>query len=129
MRGAADIHADWDGVSDIKAEVKFQINAAANSGDTVDIKLIARYMGVGDNAVQTQTVEVATVVGPAAQYEMFQAVFTLDANLSGQEILVGDQLSININLETDTSEIDNITVVSMSFSYLTTHMGIEDGDE
>jgi hypothetical protein len=42
---------------------------------------------------------------------------------------VGDHISFYLNLETDTSEVDDVTITGMSYSYLTTHLGVEDGDE
>jgi len=40
----------------------------------------------------------------------------------------GDDVTFVINLETDTSEIDDIVMTSGGFFYNTTHVGIEEGD-
>lgn len=130
IRGGTDIHSDWDGASDMKVEVRFAVMVAGSgAGDTVDLRLICYYNGVGDTATKTQTVEVATTVGAAAQYKVFTATFTIDYNPVGALVDAGDHLSFYLNLETDTSEVDDVIILGMSFSYLTTHLGIEDGDE
>jgi len=132
VRGGVDVHSDWDGASDMKIEVRFQVNVnntGGGAGDTVDLKIVARYMGLTDVAVKTQTVEVATIVGASAQFKTFNADFTLNWDEVSNVIEAGDHLTFKLNLETDTSEVDDVIISGMSFSYLTTHMGIEDGDE
>jgi len=71
---------------------------------------------------------VATVVGKSAQYKGFSANFTIDYDAAGNVITAGDVISVILNLETDTSEVDDIVVVAMSLNYQTTHIGIESGD-
>lgn len=130
IRGGSDVHSDWDGASDLKVEVRFMINVAgADAGDTVDLKLVCYYKGVGDTTTKTQTIEVPTTVGAAAQYTAFKADFTIDWDAASNVVEAGDHLSFYLNLETDTSEVDDVTITGMSYSYLTTHIGIEDGDE
>lgn len=129
----ADVHADWDGATDMTVEFKFAVNVDNSGGaaeDTVDLKLVAYYAGAGDVATKTQTVEVATVIGASAQYKVFNVDFTLDWDLADNVIEVGDQFGFILNLETDTSEVDNIIMLQggASFIYSTTHTGIESGD-
>jgi len=131
LRGQADIHADWDGASDIKVGLKFMVNldnSGGGAGDTVDIQLVARYKGIGDTVVKSQTVENSVVVGASAQYKQFETLFTIDFDAVSNVVEVGDAISININLETDTSEVDDIVITSMELYYNTTHIGIESGD-
>lgn len=40
----------------------------------------------------------------------------------------GDIIAFVLNLETDTSEVDDIVVTAMEFYYQTTHLGIELAD-
>lgn len=130
--GQADVHSDWDGASDLQIEVRFYVNvdnSGGGAGDTVDLKGVIRYKGTGDTAVKSQTVEVATVVGASAQYKAFVALFTIDWNYASNVVEAGDNLSVVLNLETDTSEVDDVVITGLSFSYLTTHTGIENGDE
>lgn len=129
----ADVHADWDGASDLMVEVYFECNVDNTGGgdtDTVDLKLVAYYKGVGEVATKTQTVEVATVIGKSAQYKMFSVDFTLDWDKADHVIQAGDKLHMILNLETDTSEVDDIVICAggESFYYNTNHVGIEDGD-
>jgi hypothetical protein len=58
---------------------------------------------------------------------MYKATFTVPWDAAA-DIEVGDRISYVLNLETDTSEIDNILVVNGAVSYSTTHLGIESGD-
>lgn len=132
LNGESDIHADWDGASDPKFEVRFATNVdntGGGTGDTVDLKMVMYYKGVGDTATKSQTVEVATVVGKSARYKQFKVVFPLNYDQVSNVLDVGDIVSFSLNLETDTSEVDDIILSDISFSYLTTHVGIEDGDE
>lgn len=126
---AYDIHADWDGASDPILELKFALLTAGSSvGDTVDIQAIFYYEGIGDTSTKTQTVEVATTVDDSAQYTTFEASIPLNWDEGGNIIEVGDDITIIFNLETDTSEVDNILIYGASFSYQTTHIGTEAGD-
>lgn len=122
-----DIHADWDAASDIIVDISFALNASGNPNDTVDLKLVAYYNGIGDTATKTQTVEVATTTD-GTQYKVYKATFTIDHDKVDNVVDVGDTLTFALNLETDTSEIDNIIVLHGSFYYNTTHLGIESGD-
>lgn len=128
----ADIHSDWDGASDLKVEVFFQVNVDNTGGavgDTVDLKLVGYFMGTGDTASKVPTIaEVATVVGKSAQYKLFKAEFTVDYDTVANVVEAGDKCGFILNLETDTSEVDDIIVTNASMYYNTTHIGIESGD-
>jgi hypothetical protein len=131
IRGAADVHADWDGASDITVEVAFMVNVnntGGGAGDTVDLRINAYYKGVGDTATKTQAVEVPTTVGASAQYKQFKVNFTLDWDAASNVIEAGDIIAIILNLETDTSEVDDVVVTAMTLYYPTTHMSLESGD-
>lgn len=126
-----DVHSDWDAASDLHAEVRFQINAASAENDTVDIKLVLYYMGVAETVTKTQTVEVATNVGDGgakAQFTMFQADFVIDYDAIGAVVEAGDCIAMILNLETDTSEVDDVIINAVTYYYNTTHLGIEAGD-
>lgn len=131
LHGNVDVHADWNGASDLIVEVYFQIVGASVLNDTVDIRIQFFYMGVGEVAAKSQTVEVATNVGDGgakAALTMFEAEFIIDWDDAGNVVEVGDQIGFLLNLETDTSEVDDIIVNNMTFFYETTHLGIEGGD-
>lgn len=131
IRGQVDVHSDWDGATDLIFDIVFMVNVNNAGGlvtDTVDLRMDIWYKGVGDTVTKTQAVEVATIVGQSAQYKQFKAVFTVDWNYAGNVVEAGDILAMNLNLETDTSEVDDVVITGMSFYYQTTHIGIEDGD-
>lgn len=131
LRGQTDVHADWDGSSDLEFDVNFMVNinnTGGDVGDTVDLKATIYYKGVGDTATKSQVVEVPTVVGQSAQYKQFKALFAINWDYADNVVEVGDVIAIVLNLETDTSEVDDIVVTSMEFYYNTTHIGVESGD-
>jgi hypothetical protein len=69
------------------------------------------------------------VVGQCAQWTQFKHEFTIDYNPGGgNDVDAGDIFSLILNLETDTSEVDDITINDVSYYYHTTHVGIESGD-
>lgn len=130
--GETDIHSDWNGASDPKFEVRFATNVDNTGGavgDTVNLLMTVYYKGVGDTATKTQQIPVETVIGQAARYKQFKVVFPLNYDEVGNVLDVGDVISFKLNLVTGTSEVDDIIISDMSFSYLKTHVGIEDGDE
>lgn len=122
-----DVYSDWDAVSDLEVKVKFQLLDSGSVLDTVDLKLVCYYMGTGDTSTKTQTVEVATITD-GTQYKLYSASFVIDYDAASNVADAGDLFSFLLNLETDTSEIDNILIVAVSFNYNTTHLGIESGD-
>ena len=116
------IEPDWDGLTDPKMELYFEVNVNNTGGadtDTVDLSLLTYYKAEGDTADRTQTVEVATIVGKSAQYKLWKAELELDWDLASHVILAGDVIGMRLNLETDTSEVDNIIVVFAEFKYKT----------
>ena len=122
-----DVHSDWDEASDLKVEIYFELNASGSNEDTVDLRLQCFYKTVGDASTKSQTVEVATVTD-GTQYKMYKAEFTIDYDAVSNVVEAGDKISFILNLETDTSEIDDIIVSHGSFYYNTTHVGIESTD-
>jgi len=127
----ADIHADWDEASDLTLELGFTVmidNSGGSPTDTVDIKAVCYYKGEGETATKSQTVEDAIVVGACPQYTQFKHEFTIDYDAASNVVEVGDVITFTINLETDTSEVDDINLHGGSFYYNSTHVGIESGD-
>jgi len=116
------IEDDWDGASYTIAEVYFEVNVdntLGNVADTVDLKMIYRYKGVGETTNKIQIVEVATVVGQSPQYKLFEVLFPLDANFVGNVLEGGDIISLCISLEIDTSEADSVIINFAEFKYPT----------
>jgi len=116
----AHIFDNWDASSDLELVVVFEVNVDHSGGadtDTVDIKVVSYYKGEGETANKTQTVEVATIVGKSPQYKQFTATLTIDYDAVDNVVEVDDTVSFIVNLETDTSEVDDIIVNATTFRY------------
>ncbi len=115
------IESDWDRLTNMTLEVIFEINDASGAGgNTVDLQAVVRYKGPGESVVRSQTVEVARVVGVANQWTQFHVHLNVWFDIGGgNNIEVEDTLAFTLNLETDTSEIDDITVNYIEFKYRT----------
>lgn len=128
LHADGDIHNDWDGESDIEVKIVFEVNVdntGGNDTDTVDIKAVAFYKGSGDTTTKTQTSEVATIVGKSERYKQFVSTHTLNWDETNNIIEEGDKLHIEINLETDTSEVDDIIVNHVHIRYKSRLVRIE----
>ncbi len=124
----AHMEAEWDAVSDLIINAWWEVNVdntGGAGGDTVDLKLVVRYKGEGDTAIKTQTVEVATTVGASARYKQFKNTFTIDYDAVDNVIDSLDVLSFALNLETDTSEVDDIILNLMELRYATKKPSLE----
>lgn len=109
----SDVHSDWDGASDIEIKIVYEVNVDNTAGlvtDTVDFKVVAHYKGTGDVACKIQTQEEACVVGQSAQYKQFTCTINLNWDETDNVIEAGDKITFQINLETDTSEVDDVIV-------------------
>lgn len=122
------ISSMWDGASDLEFKVIFEVNVDNTGGatsDTVDLQLICYYKGNGDTANKTQTLEEAKTVGKSAQYKRFTTTFTIDWDATDNIVEVADKMSFILNLETDTSEVDDIIVNTIMFRYKTKKIQVE----
>ena len=116
------IHEDWNGNTDPKIDLIFELpndNSGGAGSDTVDIKIICYYKGEGDVVTKSQILEVATVIGAAAQYTQFVVEFTIDYDAVSNVLEVEDVITLVVNLETDTSEVDDIIISHLSLKYQT----------
>lgn len=120
------IEDDWDGATDPEFHLTFEINSAGSSGgDTVDIKVVFYYKALGAAVTKTQTVEVATVVNADAQYTQYHTEFVIDHDLVDNLVMADDTFGVTLNLETDTSEVDDITINGFEFKYKTAKVHME----
>lgn len=120
------IEPNWDGATDLKFEAYWQVNEASSADGTVDLKIILYYSGDHEATLKTQTVEVAhTITGNKAQYTLHETSFTIDWDLVDNVFQAGDVIGIILNLETDTSECDDIIVNYGEFKYRTTKPAAE----
>lgn len=120
------VENDWDAASDLEVQVTWETNADNSGGsapDTVDMKLIATFKGDGETAVKSQTIEVAHVIGAVAQYSQHTTIFAIDYDSGTDPVQAGDAIGFAFNLETDTSEVDNIVVNFVEFRYRTAQPG------
>jgi hypothetical protein len=124
-----DVHADWDGVSDLTIEMYFSVSDATTvNNDTVDLVLVPYYMGTGDSATKTQAIAENVTTTDGTQWKTYEASFTIDEDFAGNNVDPGDKISFVLHMETDTSEVDDVIIYAASFFYNTTHVGIESGD-
>jgi len=116
------ITSQWDGASDLSVRITWEVNVNNTGGadtDTVDLRLNCYYKGHDDVACKSQVVEESTIVGKSVQYKRFTTLFTIDWDASDNIVEVGDKMNFRLNLETDTSEVDNIIVNTIMFRYQT----------
>jgi len=129
--GESVVHGDWDGATDLALEVHFTINTDNTGGagtDTCDGVVEFYYKGDGEDECKRQTVEGAKVIGAASQYTQFSIDIPLNWDLADNIVQVDDIIGLRFNFETDTSEVDDVTITNISLQYNTSHLGIEDGD-
>lgn len=116
----------WDGASDLIVNVTWEVNEAASADGTVDLQLICYYKGDHDTATKSQTLEEAhTITGNKAQYTRHVTSFTIDYDAVDNIVEIADKISFVLNLETDTSECDNIIINTIMFKYKTKKMNPE----
>ena len=128
VSGTADIHADWDGASDIMLDVDWSINVAgANPGDEVDYQVIVYMKGAGDTATKSQTITGSVTIDAAAQYTAFTTEVAIDHDSGTDPVDVGDVISFELYC-LGTGEVTSVRVTNLSMYYNTTHTGIESGD-
>jgi len=122
------VASDWDAATDLMVDVTFELNAAGSVGtDTVDLRLVCYYKGDGEASNKTQILEEAVVVGAAAQYTRFSATFIIDWDDVGNVVELHDCMSFQLNLETDTSEVDDVIISHFMSMYETKKPAIEVG--
>ena len=107
------VEADWDGATDLEVIIRWENNVDNTGGadaDTVDLRLQCYYKGSGDTASKSQILEEPVTVGKAAQYKMFETTFTINYDETDNVVEIADAISFTLNLETDTSEVDDIII-------------------
>jgi len=126
----ADVHNDWDQVSDITVELTFTCNVDNTLGgasDEVDFQLVCTYAGQGDAVIKTQTLTPSNVVGACAQYTVFHQHFTINYDEASNVVDAGDVVSMALNVLA-TSDVTDITINDAAFFYNKYHVGTESGD-
>ncbi len=115
------IEADWDGTTDILLDVWWEVNEAAAADGTVDLQAIFYYKGSHEFTNKTQTLEVAeTITGNKTQFTQHKTTFIINFDEGGNVVDALDIISFILNLETDTSECDDIIINYAELKYQTT---------
>lgn len=118
------IEDDWDGISDIAVHVMYEVNVNNTGGadaDTVDLQLVCHMKEETETSMKTQTLEVAKVVGKSTRYNIFETEFYIDYNDGSNPVHPGDIIGFILNIETDTSEVDDIVIILVEVKYKTRH--------
>ena len=116
----------WDGASDLEFKVTWEVNEASASDGTVDLQLICYYKGHYETVNKTQTLEEAvTITGNKAQYTRHTTTFTINWDETDNVVEVGDKISFILNLQTATSECDDIIINMLMFKFKTNKVRIE----
>lgn len=114
------IEGDWAGATDIIMEVYWEVNEVAADDGTVDLKLTCYYKRDHEATNKTQTLEEAhTITGNKAQYTQHLTTFTINWDETDNVVIVEDILSFILNLETDTSECDDVIINHILTKYQT----------
>ena len=120
-----DIHSDWDGVTDPVLEVYVALNAAETANDLIRASVLFDYYTDHDNmeSPKTQTIPVDhDIVALAAQGDVHELKFVLDASLAGNVLDAGDIVKMRFWLD-DVSTAPVVTAVRFllgEFRYRTT---------
>lgn len=120
--------SNWDNLSDVEIIVFFECNVDNTGGnvtDTVDLQVISWFKGLAEVTNKTQTVEVANTVGQSPRYKLFVSTFLIDYDDGTNPVDIGDDMSFRLNLETDTSEVDNVVITFVIFRFKTKKIQIE----
>lgn len=120
--------SNWDAASDLYVKITFEVNvdnSGGNAGDTVDLSLLSYFKGDGETSNKSQTNEIATTVGQSAQYKQFTSTHTIDYDDPNNTVDTNDVFAVRVNLETDTSEVDNIIINFIVFTYQTKKVHVE----
>ena len=108
--------------------MRFEVNidnTEGDVGDTVDIQTVVYYKGEGETVCKTQTLEESTTIGQSPRYKQYCVTFTIDYDAVDNVLEEDDLISILVNLETDTSEVDNIILNHILFRYKTNQVNPE----
>ena len=112
------IEADWDGVTDALLEIAFEVNMDNTGGlvtDTVVISAECYHKLEGDFGCNMVSLRGTTVVGQSSQHELF----IMDVYIDALDMDINQLLAIRLNLDTVSSEVDNIILNYIEIKYQT----------
>jgi len=109
---------DWDGESDILIDLYFEINAAGGAPtDTVDFDVAVYMKKPGDTSTRSQSLTATKTIGAAAQFTAFESEATLVHDDGANPVNETDTLTIEVNLNTGTSEVDDVILNYVEIKY------------
>lgn len=115
------LEGDWVGATDIIVEIYWEVNEAEAADGTVDLRMIFYYKGDHEATNKTQTQEVEHIItGNTARYTQHLTTITFNWDESENVVEVEDIISFILNLETDTSECDNVIINHILTKYQST---------
>jgi hypothetical protein len=117
--------SDWDAASDIEVLVDFEANEAGAGANTTDLELQTLHKKSGDTAPVSQSLTDSVTVGACAQYDMFQASFTVDYDDGSNPVDASDTITAVLTMDAAASEVDNIIVNFVTIRYKTAKMNPE----
>jgi hypothetical protein len=110
------IDHDWDGMSDGKFEIFFEVNDDNTGGlvtDTVKFQLEVWHKQKGEMVNTVYSLSGNTVVGQSSQHELFRQEIVI-ANIRELEVL-----AFRLNLNTIQSQVTDVIVNYIEFKYPT----------
>lgn len=114
----AGICNNWDGISDLRIRIVWELNAASSSdNDSVFLDLACWYKGAGEDTTKYQLLTEGVLVENEAQYTMHFTAFALDYDLADNVAQVGDIFAYRLNLNTTRSDIDDVVANFGMVSY------------
>lgn len=121
------VGSDWDGETNPILTIYFESNvdnSAGGGADTVDFD-VAWYYKLADNcetSCRSQATGPSKTVGQCGLYEAFSVSTELDYDIgAGNDLTAGDVVSWILNLNTTASEVDEVIINFMLFSYKTVY--------
>ncbi|GAG76946.1 unnamed protein product, partial [marine sediment metagenome] len=111
---------NWDEATDMEVRIFWELNAGGGGADdSVFFDLKSWYKGATEDTTKYQTSTEGELVNNDGQYTAYMITFTLDYDLVANVIQVGDVLSFRLNLNTASSDVDNVVLNYVYFSYKT----------
>jgi len=111
---------NWDGINDLRVTIIWELNAASSSdNDSVFLDLACWYKGSDEDTTKYQSLSEGVLVENETQYTMHSTEFTIDYDLADNVVQMGDIFAFRINLNTGSSDVDDVVINFGHFSYKT----------
>lgn len=120
------LEADWDDSTRPIIQITFETNTDNTGGglaDVVVLDVLCYHKSEGDTACISHNHVGTTTVGQAAQYTMFIMYLEIESDVAGMSI--GDTITFRINLDTVTSDVDDVILNYLEIKYRTLYPAVE----